>query len=345
MFRKSTVVLLFVLWSATAMAQAPILSPEKLGYEAHSIDDTALGKVNYYIRNEGADPNKPILLYLDGSGPYPLFQRMKQGYGSTVMLQDKTVLANFNLVLISKPGVPFVDDMEMDNSTGMPIYDPPEEYTRRLSLDWRVDSAKKVIDELLGLRGLKPSKLIVIGISEGFHVAAKLASIEPRITHVGLFVGNGLNQFYDFTIAARMRAERGELSATDAQTEIDQLIDAAKEIYADPNSVEKFWMGHTYKRWSSFCSSAPLEHLLKVKSPIFVACCSLDKNTSIVSADYIPLEFAKRGRRNLTYRVYPYEHSFVERITDKDGRVTGTNSHFAEVFNEFLKWVELQSIE
>ena len=342
MFRVKLLLIIVCVWSSHSGAQQPpSLSPEKLGYESHSIEDPKLGTVNYYLRKEGADPNKPLLVYLDGSGPYPLYQRMKQGFGSTVMIQDKKLLDQINLVVISKPGVPFVDDVEMNALTGMPDYTPPEEYTRKLSLDWRVNSAKKVIDELLGVVGLKPSKLIVVGMSEGFHVGAKLAAIEPRITHVGLFVGNGLNQFYDFTIATRMKAERGELSATEAQAEIDQLLESAKEIYADPDSIEKFWMGHTYKRWSSFCSSAPLEHLLQVKSPIFVACCSLDKNTSIVSADYIPLEFAKRRKNNLTYRVYPYEHSFMERTIGKDGQITGVSSHFEEVLREFLEWIAI----
>ncbi|MEI8212373.1 MAG: hypothetical protein WCI02_09500 [Planctomycetota bacterium] len=328
--------------SQTPTPQKPTLSPEKLGYLSHNIDDPQLGTVNYYVRNPENDPTKPLILYLDGSGPYPLYQRMKQGFGSTVLIQDKQLLAKFNLVLISKPGVPFVDDIEMDKTTGMPNYDPPEEYTRRLSLDWRVDSAKRVIEELLGKQGLKPKQLIVVGISEGFQVGAKPATIEPRITHVGLFVGNGLNQFYDFTIAERMKAERGEQSPTDTQVRIENLIRTAQEIYAEPEATEKNWMGHTYKRWASFTSSDPLEFLLEVKSPIFVACCSLDKNTSIVSADYIPLEFAKRSRTNLTYRVYPYEHSFIERIFGENGQATGMESHFGDVFNEFVVWLETQ---
>jgi pimeloyl-ACP methyl ester carboxylesterase len=338
MIQWTSAIAAFCLISAASLAQPPSLTPEKLGYTSHSLETIQLGKVNYYVRNPEHDSNKPLLIYLDGSGPYPLFQRMKQGYGSTMLIQEKSLLSKFNLVLISKPGVPFVDDMEMDTATGMPIYEPPEEYTQRLSLDWRVNSTKGVIDELLGKHGLTPTKVIVIGVSEGFHVGAKLAAIEPRITHVGLFVGNGLNQFYDFMIAERMRAERGERTAVDAQTEIEQLLETAKEIYADPDSTEKHWMGHTYKRWASFGSSAPLEHLLKIKSPVFVACCSLDKNTSIVSADYIPLEFAKRGKKNLTYKVYPYAHSFIETTIDQDGKPNGIKPHFEEVLLEFIEW-------
>ncbi len=69
----------------------------------------------------------------------------------------------------------------------------------------------------------KPEQLIVVGVSEGFQVGAKLASIEPRISRVGLFVGNGLNQFYDFVIEERMKMERGEQSPSATQSQIDRF--------------------------------------------------------------------------------------------------------------------------
>jgi pimeloyl-ACP methyl ester carboxylesterase len=340
MFRAPIVFVLYLLCVAASVAQNIELTPEKLGYDVHSFSNDALGEVNYYVSKPEAGADKPMLIYLDGSGPYPLYQRMTRGYGSTVLVDSEAVKSKYNLALISKPGVPFVDDLGMDPATGVPIYDPPAEYEQRLSLGWRVDAAKQVIDELLGKHKYTPQKIVVLGISEGFQVGAKLAAIEPRITHVGLFVGNGLSQFYDFMIFSRTKAERGELTPTEAQKEVDEILKAANDIYAHPESVDKHWMGHTYKRWASFSRSAPLEHLLNVRCPIFTACCTLDKNTSIISADYIPLEFAKRGKQNLTYRTYPYEHSFMEPIRDADGQVTGARSHMDEAVEDFLKWVD-----
>lgn len=338
--RSSIVFCLVLLFVEQTRGQSPTLSPEKLGYSAHELVHSDLGTVNYFVRNLKEKPNQPILLYLDGSGPYPLFQRMKQGFGSTLVIQDQQLLDKFKWVLISKPGVPFVDDMEFDPRTGIPQYEPPREYTQRLSLQWRVEAAKAVIDELLGKHELKPQQLIVVGVSEGFQVGAKLAAIEPRITHVGLFVGNGLNQFYDFVIAERMKMERGEQTFDDTQRAIDEIWNAAREIYADPESTEKYWMGHTYRRWSSFTSEDPVRSLLQVDAPIFIACCALDKNTSVLSADYIPLEFLREKRTNLTYKIYPYEHSFVEMSKDEQGNTIGVNSHFEEVFREFTTWLE-----
>ena len=52
------------------------------------------------------------------------------------------------MVLISKPGVPFIDKLSFDEERGYPIYEAPEEYTKRLSLFWRVDAASVVIDNI-----------------------------------------------------------------------------------------------------------------------------------------------------------------------------------------------------
>lgn len=329
-----------LLFVQESISQSPPLSPEKLGYSAFSLERPELGQVNYYVRNIEKNPTQPIIIYLDGSGPYPLFQRMEQGFGSTLVVQDRQLLDKFKWVLISKPGVPFVDDVKFDEKTGVPLYDAPDEYTKRLSLTWRVQSAKAVIDELFERHSLKPEQLIVVGVSEGFQVGAKLASIEPRISRVGLFVGNGLNQFYDFVIEERMKMERGEQSPIATQSQIDRILGAVRDIQAAPDSTDKFWMGHTYLRWASFSNDPPINSLLQVKAPIFVACCAKDRNTSIVSADYIPLEFTLQKRTNLTYKVYPYEHAFIEWTHDQNGKTTGMTSHFETVFTEFVNWVE-----
>lgn len=316
------------------------LSPEKLGYKSYAIDDKKLGKVNFYLKTEAEDAQRPVLLYLDGSGPYPLFQKMTKGYGSTVPFGTKEVTVKYDLVLISKPGVPFVDEVTNDPKTGMPIYAAPDEYKKRLSLDWRVDAAKRVIDELTGKLKRKPAKIVVFGLSEGFQVGAKLASVDKRVTHAALFVGNGLNQFYDFLAFERQRAERGEISADEAQKYIDQLMTAYRDIYANPTATDKEWFGHTYLRWASFTNFSPTEGLVNLNIPIFIAACSKDRNSSVLSTDYLNLEFIRRGKTNLTYRVYPYDHSFNEYRTDESGKVTGATSHMKDVINEALVWVE-----
>lgn len=238
-------------------------TPEKLGYQPFVLSTETLGEVHYYVHHDDKDRDKPLLIYLDGSGPYPLFQKTSRGIGSTVPLASPEYYKLFNILLISKPGVPFVDKVEM-NPGEPPDYPAPKEYEQRLSLEWRVESAIKALDDLTTQHGFTPRHVVVLGISEGFQVGANLAARDPRITHVGLFVGNGLNQFYDFILSARRKEDRGEVSSEEAQMEVQSILDAAAEIYANPEAVDKHWMGHTYKRWSSFCNRDPFAELAKL---------------------------------------------------------------------------------
>lgn len=336
-------VFIFILFLATSVVSqntSADLTPEKLGYKSFTIDDKKLGAVNFYVKSESEDRQRPVLLYLDGSGPYPLFQKIPQGYGSTVPFSTKAVTAKYDLVLISKPGVPFVDTVKSDPKSGMPIYAAPEEYKKRLSLDWRVDAAKRVIDELTGKMKRKPAKIVVFGLSEGFQVGAKLASVDKRVTHAALFVGNGLNQFYDFIAFERQRVERGEITAQEAQKNIDELNAAFRDIYANLTATDKEWYGHTYLRWASFTNFNPTDGLVNSNIPIFIAACSKDRNSAVLSTDYLNLEFIRRGKTNLTYRVYPYDHFFNEQKTDESGKVIGATPHMQEVISEALAWVE-----
>ena len=62
------------------------LSPEMFGFESHTIETGKYAGVNYYLTADSTNFKKPLLVYLDGSGGYPLFQTFEDGYGSTVVL-------------------------------------------------------------------------------------------------------------------------------------------------------------------------------------------------------------------------------------------------------------------
>ena len=89
----------------------------------------------------------------------------------------------------------------------------------------------------------------------------------------------------------------------EAQAAVDSLFTIYKKIYNDPNSTGKWYYGHPYKRWGSFCNDIPLEHLVKLEIPIYYLNGSIDRSTPILEADYIMLEFLRLGKTNLTYKV------------------------------------------
>lgn len=293
--------------------QAQTIDPAVLGFEAYQFKTEELGEVNYYLTTSADDRLKPLLVYLDGSGADPLFQQVEAGISSSIALNYPQLSESYRVLVISKPGVPFMDKLALTKA-GKPIHTEPAAYTERLSLAWRAESAHLIIQKLIKEGRVDPAKVVVLGFSEGAQVAPFVAEKSQQISHVLLFGGNGLNQLFDPIITARQSALMGQISEEEAQETIDSLYTIYEEIYAQPNSIDKRWWGHTFKRWSSFTQRDPLDALLKLDIPIYMANGSLDEN-SVLSADYIKLEFIRKGKQNLTYKTYPnFDHQFNELI-------------------------------
>lgn len=332
---RSTLFIALLISTICVYAQ---ITPNQLGFQSDSIISETLGTINYFVSNSDSEDDLPLLVYLDGSGAFPLFQYTSQGIGSTVVINFQKLAANYQIVLISKPGVPFIDSVG-NNENGLPVYSYPQDYTEKLSLNWRVFSADTVINHLLSKRKKPQQKAIVFGISEGAQVGPYLAAKNRHISHLILLAGNGLNQFFDPIITARNKAISGVLSETEAQAEIDTLYQQYKTIYAQKYNTNKEWWGHTYQRWASFTNKDPLEYLRTLDIPIYIANGSLDEN-SVLSADYVYLDFIRLGKENLKYKTYPgYDHQFNQLHFEK-GKVVGVTPKLTEVLIDVFTWLK-----
>lgn len=302
--------------------QAQPKTPEEFGLKPFQIEDKALGTIDFFVTQDKISDSKPLLVFLDGSGHLPLFSLLKKSDGSTGLSSKITIdydklARQFHVVMISKPGTPFLDSLEVNSSREFrKKYPPSIEYTKRLSLDWRAESASKVIDHLFRKLSVKDNEIVVMGYSEGGQVVPKLASINSKVTKVVNIVGGGLNQFYDLITEQRGKAQQGLISSDAAQTAIDSLMAVFKDIYAHPESTDKTWWGHTYKRWASFCQDVPMDNMLGLDIPILLISGGKDENAPIAGLDYVSLEFLRQGKTNLTYKVYPNcNHYFDDELT------------------------------
>jgi pimeloyl-ACP methyl ester carboxylesterase len=161
----------------------------------------------------------------------------------------------------------------------------------------------------------------VIGHSEGSQVAPAVAVENRKVTHVISMMGNSLNQLYDFLIQERINVEKGTITALKAQQNIDSLYHEYEKIYSEPNSVDKTWFGETYYKWTSFTLKSPIEYMLELDVPILYIGGGLDSNQSVINMDFARLEFLRKGKRNLTYKVFPnYDHYFQEK-NRSDGKI------------------------
>src|SRR5262249_337624 len=104
------------------------------------------------------------------------------------------------------------------------------------------------------------------------------------------------------------------------------------QIQADPDSTTKFFMGHPYRRWSSFLKTSVLAELLQTKAKIYLAQGTLDQAVTVTGFDALRAELVSRGRDVTVERIEGGDHGFARGPEDKEG----IRTVFANVVNWFL---------
>ena len=309
-------------------------------FEHYKLTDPKLKTFEIHVTKANAHFKKPLLIYIDGSGNFPIYYKNKSGnYSTSIPLDIAKYAKDYHVVLISKPNIPFSDSLQYSPS-GRKFYPENDLYKELYSLDWRAETASKAINFLWKKLPIDKKKIIVMGYSEGSQVAPKVAVLNKKVTNVVCFVGNALNQLYDFIINTRLEADRNKISAVQSQKIVDSLYNEFAKIYANPTSTNQTWYGETYLKWSSFSNTTPLENMLKLTIPILYIAGGKDNNQTILNMDYAKLEFLRKGKNNLTYKVYPNcNHYFQESFTTDDGKNIKTDK-IDEVHQFALEWTK-----
>jgi len=345
MKKLSTLIFIFVLFAKGLFAQGVL--PADWGLKAFQISDPKLGEINYYVTEKGIDQDKPILFIVSGTRGLPTMLVVQAGEQSTQLGtippdQIFSFVEQYHVAFISKAGTPFCDTLVADQINPLQNfeeYQPSEEYIQKCGMDWEVEASIVALEALKKQLSNSENKIIAVGISEGGQLVPKLAGEYDGITHLVGLVTTGLNQFYSSIINRRMDAAIGKITHQEAQDAIDSLFGVYKRIYSDPESTEKWYYGHPYKRWGSYCSDIPLEHLVKLDIPILYVKGTADHNSPVLQSDYIMLEFLRLGKTNLTYIVLPgVNHWLSETIETDEGREH--ISHRAKVFGAISEWIK-----
>ena len=316
--------------SATGYAlqtDAQLITPRQAGF-APGIANNQHGEVRYYASTEGKplDTTRrlPLVLFLDGSGPTPLYWNQDGQIGCSLMF-DAREFPGYHFVVISKPGINFCEPNPRVQSA---IYD------KLASLRWRIDAAHAVINKLAVENFVDTSRLLVIGHSEGSDVAPWVALNNRRVTHVAGLAAGGQYLMHDLIVTCRKEIASGKLSPTAGAAQILDIKQAFRDIFADPESTTKKWSGETYLRWSTFFQPS-IEAWSQIQKPVYLGVCQFDQNTPVESGEAIELEFIRLGKQNLTFKVWPCDHYFFQPAQDQEAPPTERR---LDALREILEW-------
>lgn len=310
-------------------ADNPELPPSFKQTEALRQDES---KLTIFLGNsEGSlDGRKPLLIYVEGSGAQSHFIKLdeKRIAAGIIGLLANRYGKSHHVVCSEKRGVPFGFSAQRGTGEGGSI-----EYNKHATLESRVADVRLLLDTLLAEDNVDKTQVILLGHSEGADVVARVAAVDTRVTHVAFLSGGGTAQFFDFYVQQRKSLAEKGATAEEVEAAISELERQIKDILANPESEEKFFAGHAYKRWSSFATVAAAENLVKTKAHLFLAHGSADQAVPIESFDYLVVELLRHGRTDVTVRRYPdRDHSFIKVGDDP------SNDPFLEVVDEVVAW-------
>lgn len=309
MKKHLTIVCLFI--STTLIGQSDFKEQFKL----FSFKTKKLGVVEFCTFKSSINKKKPLMIFIHGSGNEPTFSYHEdvKKYSWKAFKEVEKYKDDFHVIFISKPGIPLFDSIKKDSITSETYYPLNKTFIENYNLDWRVKVASLIIRKAKKHLLIDTSKTLVIGHAQGGQVAAKLAVLSKKITHLAILNSNSLGHFYDYVLQERLQAFLGKHTFEQSQNNIDYYFSTFKDIYSNPLKTDKTWRNETYYRWSNFADDIPLENMLKLKIPIYVIASGKDLwNSTIMNTDYIQLEFLRKRKTNLTYKVYPNANHFLE---------------------------------
>lgn len=294
-------------------------------------------RTSWHLDRHNVKDKGPLILFLAGSGPAPLFQYYDDGsIGYGVSPELLAYMDRAHILLVDKPGVPFAAHTGWNEEAGRPTFEAGPEF-REMTRDQLAQKNRASARAALAKLGERVTCVALIGYSEGGQYVFDLARALPETTHAVAIAGNALPQWYDMVIEARLAAELGEIDRAEAQRRIEALYNTVKDVNARPQSGES-WNGHDYRRWASFGPYAPIDDMLALNFPLLMIQGGADENAPILNTDYAMIAFLSAGKTNLTYWVYPdYDHFLTEPDPDRpDRRINRAQ----QVYDRLWAWMD-----
>lgn len=234
---------------------------------------------------------RPVALVIEGSGAQSVWVKVGERIGGSLQnLTRRAARHRVRVMIVEKPGVAFLSQPERPGTA----MGSSEEFRREHTLERWAEANAAALRAVLAMPDIARSPVLVAGHSEGADVACRVAAIEPRVTHVGSLAGAGPTQLFDLLYLAAQPHPGDSTGIAEARRQ--QVLKEWDAVLADPQSTDKYWLGHAHRRWSSFLASNRLEDLERTKARVFLAHGTTDTSVPVVSADWLFAELRARGR-------------------------------------------------
>lgn len=324
------VVVLFLAFLTTDPV-VPMLDPTNLGmpFQRYTVPDSFGRTITFYLSVAPKDQKAvPVVLFIQGSGCQSLFRKQGERVGGGMQnLLYADAKGRYRVLVVEKPGVKYLDFPERPGSA----IGSSEEFRKEHTLPRWAEANAAALRAAWTLPGIDATRSLVMGHSEGGLTAAKVAAMEPKVTHVASLAGGGPTQLFD--LAETFGQPRPDEKPGDAEKRVQMVHDGWAKVQKDPDSISEDWLGHPHRRWSSFLSHSVTEELLKTKAKIYLAQGTSDTAVSVKSHDVLVAELRARNRPITVERIDGADHGFRPA-----GKPPGPPDEMKALFGRILGW-------
>jgi hypothetical protein len=299
-------------------------------------------KINALISNhkERIKKKKNLIIFISGSLPIPLVINSSEGAFSPFPFNYKQYLSENIFVILPKPGVPILTEKSiLDEQLRFLNFDgsPLKQYYENNNLDYYVKIHNDFINKYTLDTNLNIGKIIVIGHSQGYHIACKLASINNKITNLICMSSNPYNRFQQFLSEVRFYEYSGQIKSDSATILINKIYNNYERLNKNKDKNKEFFDGDTYKSWSSFTFFNNVNNFLSLKIPVLIVYGTNDIGS--LSNDFLKLDCIKNKKTNITFLpLARLDHNFFENEFNENGDFVKQLFHWDSVFEKSYKW-------
>lgn len=307
---------------------------EGLAWVRCTTQDRLSREITFYMTEASLkDEKRPLVVYIQGSGGGSLFG--KRGERLAGMMGQSTVAKvageRAHVLVVEKPGVAFLSQASRPGGADGADRAFREEHT----LERWSEAVSAAVRGAAGLACVDRSRVLVAGHSEGGLVACRVGASNPGlVTHCAALAGGGPTQLFDLIELVR-RGDFYQVPDASNEKRLELFLGEWRVVLADPMSAEKSFLGHPYRRWTTFLASSPLEELQRFDGAVFIGQGMADTAVLPASADVLYAQLLSRGKRVAYERVEGADHSFNSK--GPDGKpVEGWTSIWSKVMDWFL---------
>jgi predicted esterase len=312
------------------MQQHIFQEPSELSplYDRYSTGDRLDRRITFYLTPRNGSAHVPLIAYIQGSGCQSAFRRSGDKItGGYQNILRELVGVRARVLVVEKPGVRFLDEALVPGTAE----GATKEFLVEHTLPGWIEANCAAVRAARMFPGIDDATTLVVGHSEGAIVAAGVAAEDESVTHVASLAGDGPTQL--FSLIEMARAGIG-ITENAGEKGVAEVLEVWRQILADPDSIQKSWSSHPYRRWSSFLCTSVTEKLLNSQAKIYLAHGTEDDKSPVAAFDVLYSELLARNRDVTAERLAQTGHNFTNRGSNS---LTGMRDVLGRVLEWFLR--------